>query len=119
MKEFSIEVLGSAWKVLLRKEEEEPRLKEIGGFTDWTTREIVLEDNRTDSNVKAVEESIVHVLRHELVHAFLFESGLGYDWVHDGTGHDETTVDWIAWQMPKIWETYLVARDLLKAVLTE
>lgn len=119
MREFSTEILGSTWTVLFRTEAEDARLKEVGGFTDWTTREIVIADVRSDYNVRAVEESMYHVLRHELVHAFLFESGLGYDWEHSDLGQDETTVDWTAWQLPKIWETYLLAKEQLKAVLAE
>ena len=41
-------------------------------------------------------------ITHELVHAFLYESGLGEDWEHNRWGHEETTVDWIAKQIDKI-----------------
>ena len=42
------------------------------------------------------------VIRHELVHAFLFESGLGAD----SWGINEEIVDWIAYQFPKMAEAF-------------
>lgn len=42
-------------------------------------------------------------LRHEIIHAFLFESGLGANFEHPNQfGHDETFIDWFAIQYPKI-----------------
>ena len=42
-------------------------------------------------------------IRHELIHAFLDESGLETNWHHlQEWGHDETVVDWFAIQIPKI-----------------
>ena len=46
-------------------------------------------------------------LRHEIIHAFLSESGLQCNWQHmEQFGHDETTVDWFAIQSPKIFEVF-------------
>ena len=48
------------------------------------------------------------VLRHEIIHAFLFESGI---WNNSGTseawGCDETITDWIAIQFPKIQKVFV------------
>lgn len=47
------------------------------------------------------------VLRHEIIHAFLYESGV---WNNSGTseawGCDETITDWIAIQSPKLFRTF-------------
>lgn len=57
-----------------------------------------------------IEAYIKKVLRHEIVHAFLFESGLGENMhclINSGW-HDEQIVDWFAYQGPKIikaWES--------------
>ena len=50
-------------------------------------------------NVGDLEATKNKVIRHELIHAFLFESGLAEnsEW-----GQDETLVDWMAIQIPKI-----------------
>ena len=46
-------------------------------------------------------------LRHEIIHAFLSESGLDCNFEHlKQFGHEETMVDWIAIQFPKIYEVY-------------
>ena len=46
-------------------------------------------------------------LRHEIIHAFLNESGLQDNFEHaDKMGHEETMVDWIALQFPKILKVY-------------
>ena len=46
-------------------------------------------------------------LRHEIIHAFLAESGLQTNFEHCRQfGHDETMVDWIAIQFPKIYKVY-------------
>lgn len=46
------------------------------------------------------------VMRHEIIHAFLFESGLSENFTHPEYGHDETYVDWIASQFPKMCEVF-------------
>jgi hypothetical protein len=46
-------------------------------------------------------------LRHEIIHAFLYESGLGPNFEHyKQFGHEETIVDWFAIQYPKIEEAF-------------
>lgn len=46
-------------------------------------------------------------LRHEIIHAFLNESGLKDNFEHaNQMGHEETMVDWIAIQFPKIAAVY-------------
>ena len=46
------------------------------------------------------------VLRHEIIHAFLYESGLHENWTHPQYGHDETYVDWIALQFDKLLKAF-------------
>ena len=46
-------------------------------------------------------------LRHEIIHAFLNESGLKDNFEHASRmGHEETMVDWIALQFPKSVAVY-------------
>ena len=60
------------------------------------------EENELD-NYDVYLKSLV---RHEVIHAFLFESGLHESWHHNETGHDETIVDWFATQAPKIYKVF-------------
>ena len=58
-------------------------------------------------SVEDLDEYRKKVLRHEIVHAFLYESGM---WNCSGStdrwGMDETITDWIAIQSPKIFEAF-------------
>ena len=48
-----------------------------------------------------------HVLRHELIHAFLFESGMDQSSAaHEAWAVNEEMIDWMAIQMPKIMAAY-------------
>lgn len=49
------------------------------------------------------------ILRHEVLHAFMFESGLDCNIYHPSGqvgGHEEQMVDWFAVQYPKIRRVY-------------
>lgn len=100
----TVEILGAMWTVKTATEEEEPRLRETDGFTDWTTHLICVSDvpDNCDCNLDDPLEYVKKVIRHEVVHAFMFESGLAESWKHDYLGQEEMTVDWIAIQLPKI-----------------
>ena len=100
----TVEILGAMWTVKTATEEEEPRLRDTDGFTDWTTRLICVSDvpDNCDCNLDDPLEYVKKVIRHEIVHAFMFESGLAESWEHQELGQEEMTVDWIAIQLPKI-----------------
>lgn len=117
MREFTINILGSMWEVRLRKEQEDKRLKDCSGLTDWTSRVIVVLDGRDGSNLGKPGVYMLKVLRHEIVHAYLFESGLGDDWTHADMGQEETVVDWIAFQLPKMSRTVAEAETKLEVML--
>jgi len=96
-----INILGTEYTIteLLRHEDE--KLSENDGYCDNYSKEIVvLKDVAPHPmNVADLEAAKNKVIRHELIHAFLFESGLAEnsEW-----GQDETLVDWMAIQIPKI-----------------
>lgn len=98
---MTIDVLGTAYTVWIRSETEDPFLKDCDGYTDKSTKSIVVCSESPDNELRNFEWYQKKVLRHEIIHAFLFESGLDCCWTH-GNGHDETYVDWIAMQYPKI-----------------
>lgn len=118
--EFETEILGSDWTIKVKKMQEDDRLcNNATGFTDWTTREIVIMDIRGDTTLGNPERFMKKVLRHEMVHAFMFESGLGDDWEHQETGHDETVVDWIALQLHKLSLACITVETRLAALLNK
>lgn len=99
MKDFKIEILGEVYKVCFR-DATDPRLETADGYCDWTTNEIVVRQDWADdvSNLKDLNVYKIKVIKHELIHAFLMESGLG----ENSWGTNEEIVDWIARQFDKI-----------------
>lgn len=54
-----------------------------------------------------VDEIMKSTKRHEIIHAFLYESGMtGYAESSGDYYHDDTIVDWFAVQAPKIFKAF-------------
>lgn len=93
-------VLGTIYRI----EPRELKNEDIDGFCDNTEKLIVIRSDNYN-NVGDFDYLQKKQLRHEIIHAFLSESGLQCNWQHiEQFGHDETTVDWFAIQSPKIFE---------------
>ena len=99
-----INVLGTEYKLMESTEAEDESLKGNDGYCDTTTKECVVDkmnQNETNSkkNLPAYKKA---VKRHELIHAFLYESGLeACSWAQN-----EEMVDWIAIQFPKMLKAF-------------
>lgn len=98
-KERKINVLGTEYKYFYKCVNQDEKLRECDGYCDSSVKHIVVcdlaVDNMTVGDVMAHENK---VFLHEVVHAFLFESGLsGNSWAAN-----EEIVDWMAHQIPKI-----------------
>lgn len=100
-----VNILGQPWRVKICSIATEPRLKTMSGFTDHTSHFIGITDPaEKDTNLDNPVEMVKDIMRHEIVHAYMYESGLGDSWEHN-YGQDETIVDWIALQFNKMWVT--------------
>lgn len=101
---MKIEVLGTEYTIYLDVEPTEMP-DDTNGLTDPTTKEIKvvkLTGGEKDS-VKNLEFVRNRILRHEIIHAFLYESGLNHNSFTDNAwATNEEIVDWIAIQFPKI-----------------
>ena len=104
----TVSILGSEWKIIFRREDEDPKLENNEGYCDWTTREIVIcrygkPDVLDCANIPL---AIRNTIRHEIVHAFAYESGLAQssEWAQN-----EEMVDWIARQFSKMAEAFKAA----------
>ena len=103
---MKINILGSEWTIVERPEAEDKRLDGCDGYCDWTTREIVVE-REMQGNLGDMEAYIRKVKRHEIVHAFLEESGLAEcSDTSDAWAMNETMVDWIARMGEKIYKAW-------------
>ena len=98
----AVNILGTEYKVI-----REPfKDKDIDGYCDYTSREIRIRNDNVNE-VGDFDELMKKQLRHEIIHAFLAESGLQANYEHYRQfGHDETLVDWMAIQFPKIYRAF-------------
>lgn len=97
-----INILGTEYTIQIKDKDADPFLNQCDGYCDKTTHKIVIaaeDDNNELGNYEVYQKKI---LRHEIIHAFLFESGLRENFKRDEYGHDETMVDWVAVQFPKM-----------------
>lgn len=105
---MKIIILGEEWKIEERTMAEDKNLADCDGYCDKTVRLIVVCKKQDECTLADFEVYRKKVLRHEIIHAFLFESGLHESFTPHG-GHDETTIDWIAAQYPKLKRAFKAA----------
>lgn len=105
---MEVNILGETYTIeRLSKEKDDVLVNgDVGGYCDSTSRRIVVREYEEDYEVDNREKLINRNLRHEIIHAFLYESGLGDNFEHRGLGHEETMVDWIALQFSKIMKAF-------------
>jgi hypothetical protein len=107
VKTLKIDVLGTEYEIKICTDDEECRLCGCDGFCDETSKEIFAESyakTKSDPNCKLILSVQTNkVVRHEIIHAFLFESGLAEnsEWAQN-----EEMVDWFAIQMPKLLKAF-------------
>lgn len=113
METKKINILGSEYTLKVCSDAEEPRLDGCDGFCDETTKELFAESyskSGDDPTCKAnLQVQTNKVKRHEIIHAFLFESGLAEN---SAWAQNEEMVDWIAIQFPKLLEAFKAADAL-------
>src|SRR5574344_71253 len=108
----NISVLGIEWQICIYKETDkiDRDIKGSEGACDTTGKNIRINcgymyDIGNDVNDITVEMNLA--LRHEIIHAFLYESGLEESSCStDAWATNEEMVDWFAHQFPKICEVY-------------
>lgn len=102
-----IDVLGTPYSLVISNESKDIKLKDMEGYCDNTIKRCVVDDysvNSEDYHRKSnLEGQMKKNIRHELTHAFLFESGLAEnsDWAMC-----EEMVDWIAMQGLKLFKAW-------------
>lgn len=103
MHKKEIDILGEKYTVETKTTEEEPILEECAAFCDTCAKSIIIGDSTaycTDRNcTKNPSGYLRKVLRHEIIHAFLSESGLENN--SEWAGNEEM-IDWFALMIPKL-----------------
>lgn len=104
---MKVKILGTQYRVTHSNYPGDPRLENIDGFCDDTAKEIVVETYEGDDGKPGVKAKLdiqrKKILRHEITHAFLFESGLAEN---SPWAQNEELVDWIAMQGLKIYKAW-------------
>lgn len=110
MQDCKVNILGVEWEIVQRDEKADVNLdgKFRDGYTDVSTRTIVICNKKDDCELKDYEGYKKAILRHELIHAFLYESGLDVSTSNCSAAWatNEEMVDWFAIQSPKIFKVF-------------
>lgn len=105
-----INILGTECTIFI--DADEKHMPEgADGCTDQSTKKIkvaAMELNR--ASLQNLDEYRKKVLRHEIIHAFLYESGIwNNSSSNEAWGCNEEITDWFAIQSPKILNAFLEA----------
>ena len=119
---MNVNILGTEYKIIFKnyKDDEAFEKRSIDGYCSAFTKEIVVCDLHSKEQWKTEPEKAIEIchrdiIRHEIVHAFLNESGLqDSTFAYDGAWSKcEEMVDWFALQGEKIYNAWLqVEKDL-------
>ena len=103
-----IDVLGTDIQILFRKEKDDEKLKSMVGYFDSSKSLIVVKILEPDGySLGNLDRYQREILRHEIIHAFLYESGLdGSSGYSENWAANEEMVDWFAIQAPKIFKVF-------------
>lgn len=102
-----VNILGTEYEIIIDAPDEMLH-EDADGAMDHSVKRIVVAKFESDrDSVKDLDVYRKKVLRHEIIHAFLFESGL---WNNSGNvtawGQSEEITDWFAIQSPKIMKVF-------------
>lgn len=104
----AVSVLGTVYAIVIVPEDDEG-MENMDGFCDTSAKRLVIRTLKQSLESFAdLQYYQRKVLRHEIIHAFLFESGLDVNAVEPETGwaKNEEMVDWMAIQFPKIQRAF-------------
>jgi len=90
--------------------DQDKKFESIDGYCDTSVKKIFIAELKPDNFSKEDLEYVKNkILRHEILHAFLYESGMDVNSNNvDSWGTNEEMVDWFAIQSPKILELYMI-----------
>lgn len=101
-----VNILGEKYTIIVANQVTDPKFTTISGYCDDTKKVCAVDDFSMSSDpfIKGDIQALVKMnLRHEIVHAFLCESGLAEcsEWATN-----EEIVDWIARQGLKLYKAW-------------
>lgn len=109
---YKINVLGTTYTIVFKTENEDLALENCVGYCDETIKEIVIKKGEpTKNSVSDLNKHYTSVIKHELIHAFIFESGLDHnsEWALN-----EEMTSWVSRQFDKINEAYKEIKPIVE-----
>lgn len=105
---MTVKILGTKYRILFCKDEDDPKIKKVDGYIDYSVKKIVVGIFEKDEmSIKDLKSYQKKVLRHEIIHGFFYESGL---WNNTNRSEawatSEEMTDWFAIQFPKIQKAF-------------
>lgn len=106
-----IDILGTYYEVVMKDYKDDSAFEErsLVGYSDSVEKEIVICNLSTYPGLEGDtperhKKMIRNILRHEIIHSFLSESGLEDSscTIENPWARNEEMVDWMALQLPKI-----------------
>lgn len=108
---MTVNVLGEDYTLCFIPEEYDENLRDCDGYCDETIKCIVVKQYKRGEQGEKKDLKLQEKknYRHEIIHAFLFESGLAEnsEWARN-----EEMVDWFANQGPKLIKAWMDAEAL-------
>lgn len=110
-----VNILGTDYEIQVKKYDEDSAFERRGidGYCDSFTKKMVICDLSSRKEWEHEESEAItvaqkHTLRHEIVHAFLYESGLAESALsyESAWAINEEMIDWVARQGTKIYEAW-------------
>lgn len=110
-----VKILGTEYKIEKHRYDDDAEMDGLCGYCRYLIPEIVICDLTThpsigkDTKKEAIEAIEKETLRHEIIHAFLNESGIGENSFASTDipwSRNEEMIDWIALQFHKIEAVY-------------
>ncbi len=109
---MQIDVLGTTYTLRESNKVDDPALEQCDGYCDDTAKVCVIDECQSLDAFAKLDMDVYRrkLIRHELTHAFLSESGLcACSWA----GNEEI-VDWIANMFPKLAQAFSQGEQLVK-----
>ena len=108
MKTYNLNILGSKWKLKEVSRDSDPMFGTVDGYTDRSGKVMFVAEDSTFEPGAFMNwpEYLKSVKRHEIIHAFMLESGLAQETYHPAYGADEQAIDFFAIQFPKMLEVF-------------
>ena len=108
-----VNILGTEYKIIYELKNDNPKMQGSKGYAELLAKELHIEksmfateladDPHPELIYKDFYKEGLKVIRHEIIHAFIYESGLAEccEWAEN-----EELVDWLARQFPKMAECF-------------